>query len=243
MSEIGEAVTGNAPDSEEESLHDCEWSSCKKNHKKKPVYPKGGYYTKRDYRQKWISAGMQPWDPKTYGRGRKRLREDGGSYETMTYEYVTQAHHLIPTTLLKETSTLKENLVLIGYDCDAPANGMMLPQFKMDIPLHHLQAHEGNHPPDYMRPIRDELRRIEIAADGICSVDTEGTIASQKQVAMAIDALSSRARMKILAIRTGKSFWPVRTDAFHEYNEALKEYALREQIHIAKHHVKNSQGT
>jgi hypothetical protein len=240
MPEQGEADSGSTSDGEE-TLHGCEWSSCKKNHKKKIVYPGGGYYTKRDYRQKWIAAGMEPWNPNTYGRGKKRLREDGGDYETMTYEYMTQAHHLIPTTLLNATTTLKANLVRIGYDCDEKENGMMLPQFHMDAPLHALQRHEGFHPAGYMDPIRNELRRIEIAADGICAVDTEGTIVSQKRVAMAIEALSSRARMKILAIRTGKNFWPVRTNALQEYNEALQEYARREWIHAAKHHANNTQ--
>ena len=235
MSEIGEKTNVAESKDKQETLYGCKWSSCKKNHKKEIAYPSKGKYQKGSgYREDWINAGMQPWEPKTHGQGKKRLREDGGSYETMTYEYKTQAHHLIPTTLLKETTTLKDNLVLVDYDCDAQANGMMLPQFKMDIPLHQLQAHEGNHPPGYMTPIRDELRRIEIAADGICSVDVEGSMNSQKRVVQAVEALSNRARLKILAIRTGKNFWPVRTNALEEYNEALQEYARREQVHAER---------
>ncbi|RKH55958.1 AHH domain-containing protein [Corallococcus llansteffanensis] len=246
MSEFGEAVNVVVSPPENETLHGCKWSSCKKQHKQQLQYPSKGQIKKGGgYRAAWITAGMQPWDPKTFGQGRKRLREDGGDYATMTYEYKTQGHHLVPTSLLEQTSTLKDNLVLVDYDGDGVENGMMLPQFLMDIPLHQLQAHDGNHPSGYMNPIRTRIERLEQEADGICSLDTDGTLVPQKAIAEAIVALAHTARAKILAIRTGKGFWPVRTDALNEYNHALQEYARRERLHAEKlrsQHVPHASG-
>lgn len=230
MTEMNESTSSSVSQRAQEELHGCAWSSCKENHNQKIVYPSNGCYEKgAGYRKCWIDEGMQPWD--CYGKGKRRLRRDGKSYKTSAYEYKVQAHHLIPTTLLKETTTLKSNLVLVGYDCDAKSNGMILPQFQMDVPVHQLPSHWGNHPADYMTPIRNELRQIEILADGICSVDVDGTMTSQKRTSQAVEALSNRARAKILAIRTGKNFWPLRTHALEEYNEALREYARREALY------------
>jgi hypothetical protein len=232
MSEIGESTSSSVSQRAQEELHGCAWSSCKKNHNQKIVYPSTGRYEKgTSYRERWIAAGMRPWELTAYGQGKRRLRRDGKSYKTSASEYKVQAHHLIPTALLKETTTLKSNLVLVGYDCDAQSNGMVLPEFQMDVPLHQLPSHRGNHPADYMTPIRNELRQIEILADGICSVDVDGTMTSQKRTSQAVEALSNRAKAKILAIRAGKNFWPLRTHALEEYNEALREYARREQLY------------
>jgi hypothetical protein len=187
--------------------------------------------TKGGYRATWIAAGMQPWDPKMYGQGRKRLMATGKSYKTMTYEYKTQAHHLVPTTLLGETKTLKKNLVLAAYDCDAVENGMILPEFIMDMPLHELPQHRGNHPNQYMTPIRDRLRVIEDVYDGICDSDAACDAATQLAIVKELEALSAEAAQKVLNIRTGKSYWPLTSDALRKFSAAKKEYARREKLH------------
>lgn len=224
----GEGIATHAP-TQTSTPHKCEWSNCKGQHAEKPNYPNNGKITKGGYREAWIGAGMQPWD--LYGKIRKRLRKNGKSYKTMTYEYETQAHHLVPTSLVNETATLKANLTLIGYDCDDPHNGMMLPKHKMDIPLHDLQAHEGQHPGKYMGPIKKELSKVQEDFDGICNFDLSGEITIQIFLLAEMEFLASKARQKILNIRRGTGFWPVRDNAKTERAEALAEYSRREKLH------------
>lgn len=229
--QAGEKIaTDSAP--KKQKLYSCDWSSCKGKHEKEIQYPNEGKVTKSNYREKWINAAMQPWE--LHGKNKKRLKKDGSTYATMTYEYKTQAHHLVPTTLLKKTTTLQHNLKLVNYDCDGKENGMILPEFEMDIPLHELQAHRGNHPGGYMNPIMKELRVIEEAYDGICNDDVLGTMTLQVLVVKEIEALSNKARSKILNIKSGRNFWPLRSNALKEYKGALKEYARRELLHTQK---------
>lgn len=233
MSEFGEKGGVSLPEKDEaEETYDCKWSSCEHKHKKKIKYPNNGKVKKSGYRERWIKAGMEPWV--IYGKLKKRLRKDGGEYKTMTYEYKTQAHHLVPTTLVNNTTTLKKNLVLVDYDCDEEKNGMMLPEFVMDIPLHKLQSHLGNHPNKYMEPIRKELREIEKDYDGICNGDVLGSMSLQKTILIELSALSGKAKQKILDIRNKPDFWPLRSNALKEFNSALTEYKRREKLNRKK---------
>jgi hypothetical protein len=229
MSEIEEPDKSSDSSDAEEQLEKCDWKNCKKTHKNAVQYPGNGRYEKGSgYRKAWIKADMEPWK-QTHGS--PRLLADGTHDESLAPDYLTQGHHLIPTTLLNKTGTLKKNIELIGYDCDALENGMMLPEKDEHIPLHHLPAHRGYHPSEYMSQIQKVLQQLEKDAEAFCLADTDGDLQPQKQLIRLLNALSNRARGKILAIRTGKGFWPVRAPALHEYNAALSEYARRQRLH------------
>ena len=204
----------------------CGWSNCQK-HEEKPKYPEGGRVAKGGYRDAWIGAKMQPWD---ISSGRPRLSSKGKPY--LTKKYQTQAHHLVPTTCVKQTGTLKENLVLAGYDCDGQRNGFLLPKHAIDMALHDLQQHLGNHPGDYMGPIKKELATIETEFEDACE-DQEGTDAThiQLMILKRMDALADKARGKIENIRKGSSFWPLRSDTATAYPDAQKDYKTRQKLY------------
>ena len=206
-------------------LYTCDWSNCEGKHTKEIKYPNKGKIKKSGYRDKWIAAGMQPWD--LYGEINKRYSELGNVYKSEVYTYQTEGHHIVPTCLLDKTSTLKNNLVLINYNCDDVVNGVMLPKHETDIPLHDLQSHLGNHPNKYMKPIQDKLLQFEEDFDGICNEDISCNMSFQANLKSLIESLSNTVRSKILNIRKGKDFLPVRTNALQEYKDAHKEYNRR----------------
>ncbi len=108
---------------------------------------------------------------------------------------------------------------------------MMLPEFKIDMALHNLQSHLGNHPEAYMGPIRKKLRLYESEYDGACKDDESCNMSIQTGLKTDLEKLSRKARKMILNIKTGQKFWPVRTNALQEYNDAIKDYERRLALH------------
>jgi hypothetical protein len=219
---------------------DCKWSSCKGEHleKLKSVkapnlenYPNDGKVTKGGYRDDWIAAKMCPWGkdppPASYQLARYgRLLHCGKRVNANTYYF--EAHHLIPSTLLKQMGTLKDNLILIGYKVDDKNNGLILPGQHMDQPIHKLPRHKGNHPGAYMDPIKKRLDQIEKYYDGICKNDAAGNLKPQAAVIKVLDNLSQRAESMILNIRKKNAkCWPLRSDARAEFKEAEEAYQRR----------------
>ena len=229
----------------------CKWTSCEGEHLEelKEVetpnlenYPKGGKVTKGSYRDDWIAAKMCPWgkDPPSasyqlprYGR----LRGNGKRINANVYQF--EAHHLVPSTLLKKTKTLKKNLILIGYKVDHKNNGLILPKHHMDQPIHKLPRHRGSHPADYMNPIKKRLDEIEEFFDGICENDAAGNLKPQLAVIKVLDNLSQRAETMVLNIRKSNAkFWPLRSEAKAEFAHAEAKY----QICIERHKKREKEG-
>jgi hypothetical protein len=235
MAEAGEKSTSSTTESEEEKeKHACKWSSCEGKHEVELDYPDDGNLTrdgKGSFRERCISANMEPW--KKPGKARPRLSKLGNRYETKTFEYQTQAHHLVPVKLLENTTTLKDNLKLVSYDIDNPQkNGLMLPMHQMDIPVHDLQIHMGSHCPAYKKPIQAQLKMIEITYDGICNGDKIGTLSLQRSILIQLEILAKIAEEKIINMKTQKNFWPLHNDSLAIYNAAQREYARREKLSL-----------
>ncbi len=225
------ASKGGAPKSSK--TQKCDWSSCQKNHLTKLKYPKGGKVTKGGYRDAWLGAGMAPWDLEN-GFLRDKLCKNGKPHWNQK-DYKVQAHHLIPSTLLKHMGTLKHNIELIGYDVDCEENGLVLPEYAIDQPLNRLPEHRNNHPPGYMDPIKDILAEIEEFFDGICYLDQTGELGPQACLLGELEALSDKAKQMILRIRTkGATFWPLRypdaNSCAKSFEGAEKDYEKREKL-------------
>jgi hypothetical protein len=208
---------------------ECEWSSCQKEHPFEIKYPKGGKVTKGGYRDAWVGAGMCPWD---YDGGFKRTRlwKNGKPHPNQA-NYRFQAHHLIPSTVLKGKSTLKHNIELIGWDVDCNENGMILPWYAIDQPLNELPQHLGNHPAAYYDPVQKVVDQIEEDYDGICYLDMTGEMGPQAALIGELHALANKAKQMILKTRnkTG-DHWPLRSDSRKSYHGAMQEYEKREKL-------------
>jgi hypothetical protein len=214
-------------------LYKCDWSSCQGKHPVELKYPKGGKVTKGGYRDAWLGAGMAPWDLEN-GFLRDKLWKNGRPHYNQK-DYKVQAHHLVPSTLLKHSGTLKHNLELVAYDVDCQENGLVLPEFAIDQPLNRLPEHRGNHPPGYMDPIREELNAIEDSYDGICYVDQTGELGTQLCLVKELHAVADKAKQMILRIRTkGTTFWPLRypdaNSCSKSFFGAEDEYKKREKL-------------
>ncbi len=225
MPQVKQGVSVDKP-SKKKNQVECKWSSCKK-HPKKINYPNKGRVTKGGYRGAWIKLGMCPWN--LYATTRKRLWKNGKAIKTHIYQF--EAHHLLPTTLVNKTSTLKENAVLIDYNCDDAINGLLLPKHKMDSPVHKLPIHKGMHPNDgYMTPIKKKLEKIEEDYDGICKDDAACTAGPQANLKSELEAISQTAKQKIFNIRSGKNYWSLTKNALHTFRDAEKEYQRRLEL-------------
>src|SRR5437868_6912055 len=85
----------------------CKWSSCKGEHADKlkskspglKKYPGGGKATKGGYRDAWVGAKMCPWDLDGGFKRDKLFKNGKPHYNQKDYRF--QAHHLIPSTILK----------------------------------------------------------------------------------------------------------------------------------------------
>jgi hypothetical protein len=237
--EGGESGGGGAAPKEPKTF-DCKWSSCKGEHLEelKSVkapnlenYPNDGKVTKGSYRDDWVAAKMCPWGkdppPASYQLPRYgQLFKNGKRRKSNVYYF--EAHHLIPSTLLKQMGTLKDNLILSGYKVDHKNNGRILPGQHMDQPLHKLPRHRGSHPGDYMNPIKKRLDQIEKYYDGICKNDAAGNLKPQLAVIKVLDNLSQRADSMIMNIPKPRAkCWPLRSNSKSEFAEAEKSYQER----------------
>lgn len=163
MTEIGESVAVPAmpANEKEEEPVGCEWNTCNGYHKDKPQYPKDGNVERdNNYKDNWVSAGLEPWD--LYGPGNnskatleeyRNETEKGQHAEAAAAmehpEYHTQKHHLISINFFDDVPDLSNNAELIGYDVNHKNNGMCLPSHKVDIVQHDLQCHRRGTPTSF----------------------------------------------------------------------------------------------
>ena len=148
---------------------------------------------------------------------------------TPQFSYRVQAHHLIPVEQMAETSTLQENAVLAGWDINGLVNGSFHPQDEMDVAVHELQQHLGSHCGDYTNPIAGRLTELEEFFETMCH--GKETVDAQVSLVQELEALSETALRKVLAIRSGRRFWPLHNNSLSVYRGALAEYARRETLH------------
>jgi hypothetical protein len=239
--EIGESVAppGLAQtNSDDSKLVGCDWQDCLSNHAQKVPYPGGGKLDRSSgFAAAWVSAGLEPWVK--YGDGIDsmpsaadyRAETKGASYVSTAAamkfpEYHTQKHHLISINLFKNVAKLKHNATLISYDVNAPANGVCLPSFTLDIVRHDLQAHRGSHPNNlYNSKIQPLLEDLEQRSAKYCEPDREGECELQKQLLGDLDRLSRKVEARIHAWD-----WLLRSDALAERSDA---YARLERLRAA----------
>jgi hypothetical protein len=239
MTQLGEGVDiGIMAPSEtpqQESTVSCKWSNCKSDHPGELQYPNDGNVSRGGgLRAELVSNDRQPWKEGNFGiptkpillsNGKVKKAADGSDFT----EYRLEAHHLVPIKQVDETSTLKSNAVLAGWDIDALVNGMLLPADSMDIAIHHLQVHEGSHGPKYTMPITRSLEKIEEDFENMCHGKSD--TAAQSVLKEELEALSSKAQRRILAIRgnTGNC-WELHSSSLVAFRTALSEYARRKVL-------------
>ena len=161
----------------------CAWKTCRTQHKKPPHYPNTGKTSRNNtYTSDWIKAGLEPWD--LYGKGEdiSHLPDEawtlgfGESLSAKTLDkintsresagrggktYPTEKHHVISVNLFSRFKELSGNIKLIGWDINGKENGICLPYLAADILRHDLQVHRGQHPKDYNKNLRAELKEIQ----------------------------------------------------------------------------------
>jgi A nuclease family of the HNH/ENDO VII superfamily with conserved AHH len=236
--EIGELVAppGAPATAASGKTYSCPWSNCKADHPQELQYPNDGNVSRGSgLRGLLEGAGQEPWNGGGYGvstkpiylrNGKEKRAADGSPFT----QYRLQAHHLIPVKQMGKTGTLKSNAVLAGWDIDALANGMFLPQDAMDMAIHALQQHQGSHCSKYTVPIGNELRDLEKAFAHICRGTSDTEI--QQMLKMELDAISALATDKILGIRTQSpgAFWELHNGSLTAFKAALAEYARRKAL-------------
>lgn len=236
--EIGESVAppGAPAKAATSKTYSCPWSNCKADHPNELQYPNNGNTSRGSgLRGLLEGAKQEPWNGGGYGvstkpiylrNGKEKKAADGSSFT----DYRLQAHHLIPIKQMGGTNTLKSNAVLAGWDIDALANGMLLPQDGMDMAIHELQQHHGSHCAKYTTPIRNELRDVEKAFAHICRGTSDTSV--QEMLRMELDAISALATDKILGIRNQipGQFWELHNGSLTTFKAALAEYARRKAL-------------
>lgn len=239
--ELGESVSppGAPASAAAGETHPCPWSHCKADHPQELTYPNNGNVARGSgLRGLLTGAKQEPWNGGGYGvstkpiylsNGKEKTAADGSPFK----EYRLQAHHLIPIKQMSQTTTLKSNAVLAGWDIDALGNGMLLPQDEMDMAIHELQQHQGSHGAKYTAPIGDELRDLEKAFAHICRGTSDTEI--QQMLKMELDAIAALATDKILGIRTqiAGQFWELHNGSLTAFKAALAEYARRKALNGA----------
>jgi hypothetical protein len=226
----------------------CAWTKCtKKTHEeneegtlepKFKKYPNNGKTKKKGgeggYRECWIAAGKQPFGdgtsalPKPYLVQRGRIiREENRKV------YLTQGHHLVPSTILDEMGTLKKNIKTIGYQVDHNNNGLFLPEFDGDQPYHMLPRHSGNHCDEYYEPIQEKVNEIEKAVEKACTKDETGDLEPQKGLITMLDGLATKAKGKIMNItkKTG-ACWQLYGDSRANFHASVAEYDAKLKIFL-----------
>lgn len=239
--EIGESVAppGLAQTPSEDSKPvGCDWQDCLTNHAQKVPYPEGGKLDRSSgFAAAWVAAGLEPWTK--YGDGIDsmatasdyRAETPGAAYVSTAAamkhpEYHTQKHHLVSINLFKNVAKLKHNATLIGYDVNAPANGICLPSFTLDIVRHDLQAHRGSHPNNlYNSKIQPLLEDLEQRSAKYCEPEKSGACEFQKRLLGDLDRLSRRVESRVRAWD-----WLLRSDAVAERTSA---YARLERLRAA----------
>lgn len=233
MTQVGEGVAIPGLTSEvKEKLHSCDWTTCKKNHQKKPAYPKGGTVARNgSFKSDWVKARLEPWE--VYGNGKDsraelfEYREEtpAAKYATTAAamkhpEYHTQKHHLISVNLFDGVKKMGKNAELIGYDANHKKNGICLPSYKLDIIQHDLQCHRGSHPKAlYNDKIKPLLANLERKSLEYCETDQDGTIERQAMLIDNLNRISDRIKLKI------KSWtWLLRKDALVERKQSKERY-------------------
>jgi hypothetical protein len=176
-----------------------------------------------------FSGGAEPWSNGGFGVSNKLMYNAQGTpiNREPRFSYRVEAHHLIPIEQMAETTTLKENAVLAGWDINAIMNGSFHPRDDMDVAVHELQQHHGSHCGDYTKPIKDRLRKIEKTFETICH--GKQTSDAQLTLALELTAVSTKALRMILGIRSSPSsrFWKLHNDSLTVYKTSLSEYERR----------------
>jgi HNH/ENDO VII superfamily nuclease len=231
-SQIGEGIAVKTPGPDKQ-LKKCDWKNCDGKHETKLTYPKGGNVDRGGsaLRDNLLAKNMEPWDQGGYGVPNKHMYNELGTLinRTPEFSYRTEAHHLIPVELMAKTKTLKKNAVLAKWDINAIENGSFHPRDDMDVAVHELQQHHGSHGGRYTSPIADELAVIEETYKTMCH--GKETIDAQLTVVDELDALSGQALRKILAIRSGRNFWPLHANSLLIYKTRVVEYERRRKLH------------
>ena len=234
--EIGESVAppGLAhTKSADSQLVGCDWQDCLTTHERKVSYPGGGKLERSNgFASAWVAAGLEPW--MKYGDGIDSMasaaeyREEtpGASYASTAAamkhpQYHTQKHHLISINLFKNFPKLKHDATLIGYDVNAPKNGICLPSYTLDIVRHDLQAHRGSHPNAlYNSRILPLLERLEQRAAKYCEPERNGACEFQKQLLGDLERLSRE-----IENRVREWDWLLRSEAPTERTAAYERLA------------------
>lgn len=180
----------------------CKWQNCKTKHKKPPKYSNTGRTTKtrsESYTSHWKKKGLEPWqllgngnalpdvfhdpDHDAWKLGYKREPSPDHKAKIMASatqpeagaDYPVQGHHIIPVEAFSsdELKALKTNITLIGWDINAPENGIFLPTLAPDMLRHNLQLHRGPHPKDYEQSIKTELKEIQTECLNYCKDDKQ----------------------------------------------------------------------
>lgn len=212
---------------------ECDWKDCLVNHAQKVPYPKGGKLERSSgFAAVWVAANLEPW--KLYGDGTDsmptapeyRAETPAASYVATAAamkhpEYHTQKHHLISINLFNNVAKLKSNATLVGYDVNAPANGICLPSYTLDIVRHDLQAHRGSHPNNlYNSKIQPLLEDLEQRSAKYCEPEKDGAYEFQKKLLGDLDRLSRKVESRVRAWD-----WLLRSDATAERTEAYARLA------------------
>lgn len=222
---------------ENKQLQKCDWSKCEGLHEAKITYPKGGNVARQGsaIRDALLGAKMEPWNKGSYGVPSKPIYIESGGKVTVRVEYRSDgtmygidAHHIIPIEQVGETSTLKDNAVLAGWDVNDVSNGMCLPSFAADVAIHQLQLHSGSHSPKYKKAVEDRLANIEELYETACRGKESGEFS--ENLASALKAQSASIRRKILSIRQharGADFLPLHGDSMDVFKRSLQQYEDR----------------
>ncbi len=207
--EIGEsvAVSATVP---AVTLLACDWTDCRKNHVKKPVYgDKGVLDRSGNFAAAWVAAKLEPWDK--YGPGNPsratladyQAETPGAPYavtaSALKYpEYHTQKHHLISINLFKNVPKLKHDAKLVGYDVNAPGNGACYPTYVADIVQHDLQAHRGPHSDAlYNSKVAPLLKAAQDACVEYCTLDPDGEGVAQARLLDDLEFISRKIEGRI----------------------------------------------
>lgn len=140
----------------------------------------------------------------------KKRRSEGYPPIQKTYNYPCEAHHLLSKQFFGgelggKFSDLNHNAELIGWNVDAPENGIMLPRFVVDIVCHGLPQHEGNHnATDYNESVAEILKYVQKYSLKLCKANIEGkTPTSQKRLIARLNRASRRVRKHIMQWHKG----------------------------------------
>lgn len=126
------------------------------------------------------------------------------------YDYPCEAHHLLSKqffggALGGNFSDLNNNAELVGWNVDAPENGIMLPRFVVDIVCHGLPQHEGNHDAtDYNESVGEILKHVQKYSRKLCRSNVEGgSPTTQKHLLNRLNRASLQTRKKIIEWHKG----------------------------------------